>query len=102
MTPQERHLWFDFLRNYQVKIYRQRIIGNYIADFYCPSARLIIELDGSQHYEKDNKEYDELRTQFFNSLNIKVIRFSNYECTYNFESVCLSIDKEIKGRCELV
>ena len=101
MTPHERHLWFDFLRNYPIKIYRQRIIGNYIADFYCSKAKFIIEVDGSQHYEKDNREYDGPRTKYFNSLEIKVIRISNKDCDNNFDGVCLSIDREINNRCNL-
>ena len=62
MTPQENHLWYDYLQHYPLKIYKQRIIDNFIADFYCHKARLVIELDGSQHYTPDGKNYDGLRT----------------------------------------
>ena len=88
MTKQEKHLLYDFFKGYPLRIYRQRIIGNYIADFYCSKAKLVIELDGEQHYEKDNLEYDELRTKYFNSIGIDVIRFLNYDIDNNFEEVC--------------
>jgi len=100
MTSQEKHLWYDFFKSYPLRIYRQRIIGNYIADFYCSKAKLIIELDGEQHYEKDAREYDELRTQYFSSLGIDVIRFSNYDIDNSFDKVSSKIDEEIKRRCK--
>jgi len=65
MTQQERHLWYDFLRYYPIKIYKQRIIDNFIADFYCHQARLVIELDGSQHYTPEGQSYDKERTAVF-------------------------------------
>jgi len=100
MTPQESRLWFNFLRNYPINIYRQRIIGNYTADFYCRKAALIIEIDGPQHSEEDSLEYDDLRTLFFNSLGIKVIRFTNQDIDNNFKRACMAIDEEIKGRSQ--
>ena len=96
MTTQERHLWFDFLWKYPVKIYKQRIIGNYIVDFYCCKAKLVIELDGGHHYEKEYEEHDKHRTEYLNSLGLKVIRFSNRDVDSNFHSICNEIDKEIK------
>lgn len=96
MTKQERHLWYDFLRTYGCKIYKQRIIGNYVVDFYCPSAKLVIELDGSQHYTDEGKEYDALRTQFLNENGITVLRFLNSEIDNNFYNVCDYIDQKIK------
>ncbi len=98
MTPQENHLWYDFLKNYPVKIYKQRPIGTYIADFYCSKAGLIIEIDGSQHYTDDGKKYDENRTEVINQFGVDVIRFSNYDVNTNFEGVCSVIDREIKKR----
>jgi len=95
-TKQENHLWYDFLRNYPLQFYRQRIIGEYIVDFYCPKAKLIIELDGMQHYEKDAVEYDNNRTKAFEEFNLCVIRFSNYEVDNNFKSICKRIDSKIK------
>ena len=100
MTLQERHLWYDFLREYPVKIYRQRIINNYITDFYCHSARLVIELDGTQHNEEDALVYDEERTKVFEKYGITVLRFSNFDVNENFSFVCRTIDKVIKERIE--
>lgn len=98
MTPQESHLWYDFLKSYPIKIYRQRPIGTYIADFYCSKANLIIEIDGSQHYTEDGKKYDDNRTQVINQFGVEVIRFSNYDINTNFEGVCTAIDIEIRKR----
>jgi very-short-patch-repair endonuclease len=94
-TKQENHLWYDFLRSYYLRFYRQRIIGNYVVDFYCPKAKLIIELDGSQHYEKEAVEYDATRTEYLNSLGLYVIRFSDGDVDDYFEAVCQSIEKAI-------
>ena len=98
MTRQEKHLWYDFLRTYPVKIYKQRIIDNFIADFYCHRALLVIELDGSQHFTPDGKIYDAERTSILEKYGIKVLRFSNLELEQNFEAVCFVIDKTIKER----
>ena len=98
MTPQEKHLWFDFLRHYPVKIYKQKIINDFIADFYCAKAMLIIELDGSQHYTEDGLAHDAERTNILNALGFLVIRFSNAEIDNNFSSVCNQIDNLIKSR----
>ncbi len=98
MTPQELRLWYRFLRTYPVKIYKQRIIGNYIVDFYCASARLIIEVDGSQHYEDCGKEHDAERTAYFESLGLTVVRYSNREINCNFGAVCEQINQIIQER----
>ena len=98
MTPQEKHLWYDYLRDYPIKVYRQRPIGSYIVDFYCSKARLVIEIDGSQHYTDDGKKYDENRTEAIKQFGVDVIRFSNYDVNVNFEGVCTVIDREIKKR----
>ena len=100
MTRQEKHLWYDFLRYYPVKMYKQRIIDNFIADFYCHSARLVIELDGSQHYTTQGKEHDEARTEILEKHGIHVLRFSNKDVEDNFEGVCRMIDKVINERIE--
>ena len=100
MTKQEKHLWYDFLRYYPVKIYKQRIIDNFIADFYCHSARLVIELDGSQHYTRHGKAYDEARSEILERYGILVLRFSNKDIDNNFEGVCYMIDKVINERIE--
>ena len=96
MTKEERHLWYDFLRNYPVRFLRQKVIDNYIVDFYCHDARLIIELDGSQHYEKEGLLKDKLRTEHLESRNLTVIRISNNEVMRNFRGVCEYIDMAVK------
>ena len=96
-TPQEKHLWYDFLSTYEVRFQRQKAIGNFIADFYCHKAKLVIELDGSQHYTKPGKINDEYRTEKLEDLDLKVIRFSNHQINTNFESVCNYIDKVVKS-----
>ena len=98
MTPQERKLWYDYLKDYPVKIYKQRIIASYIADFYCASARLVIEIDGSQHYTSDGEMNDFQRSKQLESYSLKVIRFTNPEIDHCFESVCDRIDKVIRWR----
>ena len=98
MTSQERHLWYDFLKNYSIKIYKQRIIEDFVADFYCHQARLVIELDGSQHYTTDGKSYDAKRTEVFERYGLRVMRFSNRDVDEKFEGVCSMIDKTILER----
>ena len=98
MTPQERKLWYLFLRKYPVKIYKQRIIGPYIADFYCASAKVVIEIDGSQHYNEQGKSYDAERTAYLNSLGLQVLRFSNADINARFDQVCEAIHQHLQ-RC---
>ena len=98
MTPQERHLWYDFLRYYPIKIYKPRIIGTYIVDFYCASAKLVIEVDGSQHYDTSGMQYDAERTAFLESLGLSVVRYSNADINIRFREVCESIDHVTRSR----
>lgn len=98
MTRQEKHLWYDFLRHYPLKIYKQRIIDNFIADFYCHSARLVIEVDGAQHYTENGRAHDRIRTEVIEKYGIKVLRFSNSDIDYRFEGVCHMIDRVIRER----
>ena len=100
MTRQEKHLWYDYLRYYPIKIYKQRIIDSFIADFYCHSARLVIEIDGSVHYTKQGRERDQERTEILEKYGICVLRFSNSDVDDNFEGVCYMIDKIINERVE--
>lgn len=100
MTPEERHLWFDFLRNYPVKVNKQKPIGVYIVDFFCESAGLVIELDGSQHYEDAGKQYDAERTRYLEGLGLMVVRFSNLEVNREFRAVCEYLDELIQKRRE--
>lgn len=96
MTKEERHLWYDFLRNYHIRFIRQKILGRYIADFYCAKANLVIELDGSQHYENNGNAYDEERTEYLKGYGITVVRISNIDIMRNFEGVCMYIDDMVK------
>ena len=100
-TKEENRLWYDFFKSHRLQFYRQRIIGNYIVDFYCPNAKLVVELDGSQHYEKDAEEYDKLRTEYLNALEICVLRFSNKDINNNFEGVCENIENTILSQLSL-
>ena len=95
-TKQENHLWYDYLKDYPIRFQRQKAIGNYIADFYCYRAKLVVELDGSQHYEEDALQYDLQRTDFFNTLGIAVLRFLNVDIDRNFEGACMEIDKTVR------
>lgn len=92
MTKEERHLWYDFLRDYPVRFLRQKVIDQYIVDFYCHEARLIIELDGSQHYEEQGTIKDRIRTERIEQRNLTVIRIPNNEIFQNFRGVCEYID----------
>ncbi len=96
MTKEEKHLWYDYLREYPIRFTRQKVIGKYIVDFYCAKAKLIIELDGSQHYDDKGIEKDALRTEFLEQYRLKVIRISNLDINKNFEGVCIFIDNEVK------
>ena len=95
MTPQELRLWYRFLRTYPLKIYKQRIIGEYIVDFYCHAAKLVIEIDGSQHYDPQGIAYDKARTAYLESLGLHIIRFSNADINVRFSAVCEQIHKVI-------
>lgn len=92
-------MWYDFLRTYPLLFLRQKIIGGYIADFYCAKAGLIVEIDGSQHYQDGAAEYDTARTEYFGSLGLKVVRLSNIEVNKNFRGVCEYIDKIVNELC---
>ena len=88
MTKEERHLWYDFLRTHSARFSRQKVLGKYIADFYSAEAKLVIELDGSQHYEEINAEKDAERTAFLEGYGLTVIRIPNNEVNRNFRGVC--------------
>ena len=91
MTKEERHLWYDFLKQLPITVHRQKTIGNFIVDFYIASAKVVIELDGSQHYEKANQNYDRMRDAFLSELGCKVLRYSNADINYRFRDVCEDI-----------
>ena len=98
MTKEERHLWYDFLKTYPVQFKRQVPFENYIVDFYCFQAKLVVELDGSQHYEPEEMEYDQKRTAYLESLGLTVLRFSNLDIIKRFRAVCEMIDNIVQNR----
>ncbi len=95
-TPQENLLWYQFLRAYPIRFQRQKAIGEYIVDFYCHRAKLVVEIDGSQHYEKIEQEKDAKRTAALEQFGLQVIRFSNREVNRQFDAVCEAIDLAVK------
>lgn len=101
MTRQERRIWYDFLRGYALQFRRQKQFGRYIADFYCSAASLVIEIDGGQHFTEEQREYDEIRTCYLESLGLRVLRFSNDEVDKSFDAVCEKIDRIVmeRSRC---
>ena len=98
MTKEEAHLWYQFLCRYPMRFRRQYIVGNHIADFYCHQAKLVVELDGSQHCEPAEMEYDRNRTAYMESLGLQVLRFSNLDVMRHFQGVCEVIDTAAKER----
>ena len=98
MTKEERHLWYDFLKNLSLTVHRQKVINNYIVDFYIPTAKIVIELDGSQHYDNDALVNDRERDLYLSSLGIKVLRYTNLDIANNFSGVCEDILININNR----
>ena len=96
-TKQENHLWYDFLSKYEVRFQRQKAIDNFIADFYCYKAKLIIEIDGSQHYTEEGRQKDEFRTEILEEYDLTVIRFTNHQINTNFRGVCDYIDAVVQA-----
>ena len=97
MTKEEAHLWYQFLCRYQPRFHRQYVIGNYIADFYCHQAKLVVELDGSQHYDPENIQKDAARTEYLKGYDLTVLRSPNNEVMQNFDGVCLYIHNEVSA-----
>ena len=91
MTAEEKKLWYTFLKKLPVTINRQKVIGQYIVDFYCAKAKLVIEIDGSQHYEEKGIRSDKVRDEYLNSLGLTVLRYTNKEINSNFKNVCQDI-----------
>ena len=98
MTKEERHLWYDFLRDYPVRFLRQKVLGKYIADFYCAQANLVVDLDGSQHYEPVEAARDQERDEFLKAYGITVIRIPNNAVMQNFRGVCEYLDSQVQQR----
>ena len=99
-TREEGLLWYCFLSRYPLRFRRQYIIGNFIADFYCHKAGLVIELDGSQHYDPQKMEYDRKRTEYLEAQGLKVLRFTNSDIQQRFRGVCEAIDIAVKERTD--
>lgn len=97
-TKEENLLWYNFLRKYPVQFRRQYIVGNYIVDFYCHQAKLVVELDGSGHYEPKAIQYDHMRTQYLESQEICVFRVSNLDVLRRFKEVCEAIHELVNNR----
>ena len=100
MTRQERKLWYNCLSHCPLRFYRQKILGKYVVDFYCASAKLAVEIDGSQHYKPVEQERDAERARFLEDYGITVLRISNYDVDTNFDGVCLYIMSFAKKLCE--
>ncbi len=91
MTKEERHLWYDFLKGLSVMVHRQKVIGEYIVDFYIADSKIVIELDGSQHFDEAGMAADERRDVYLNSLGLQVLRYANSDVNTNFRGVCMDI-----------
>ena len=98
MTREECHLWYDFLRKHPARFSRQKVLGRYIADFYSAQAKLVIELDGSQHYDEEAVLKDSERTAFLEGYDLMILRFTNREVNRNFSGVCAEIDR-VASKC---
>lgn len=97
MTPQERLLWYGFLKTCPASFRRQKQFGRYIVDFYCASAKLVVELDGSQHYDPEGQQRDAARDEYLTGLGLTVLRFSNYDVDKHFEGVCTEIQQHFQN-----
>ncbi len=97
MTPAERRMWFDIIPNLPQKFLRQRVIGNYIADFYCASKKLVIEIDGDSHFSNDAEKSDEVRTAYLESLGIRVVRYTNDDVLTNQDEVFKDLCGHLEG-----
>ena len=96
MTKEERHLWYDFLRDYPIRFNRQKVLGKYIVDFYSATAQLVIELDGSQHYDEGQMKVDHERSAFLEQYGLQIVRIPNNEISKNFRGVCDYIDLMVR------
>ena len=97
-TKEEALLWYNFLRKYPVRFHRQYVIGSFIVDFYCHKAKLVIELDGSQHYEAESMQQDKVRTTYLENKGLRVLRFTNLDILQRFSAVCEVIDRVVSER----
>ncbi len=102
MTNEEKTIWYDFLNKITPRFHRQKIIGNYIVDFYCPKLKIVIEIDGVQHYDIANSLYDTKRTQFFEDLGLSVIRFDNIDIKKDFGTVVYDITTHCEEKAQVL
>ena len=102
MTKEEKTIWYDFLNRITPRFHRQKIIGNYIVDFYCPKLKIVIEIDGVQHYNVANSVYDNERTQFLESLGLSVIRFDNIDIKKEFGTVVYDITTHCEDKARML
>lgn len=100
MTDEEKHLWYDFLKDLPQTVNRQKVIGRYIVDFYCAEAKLVIELDGDQHASDEGMKADLIRDEYLNGLGLFVLRVPNYDMKTDFDNVCLGIEEIINERIQ--
>ena len=91
MTPEEKHLWYDFLKKLPLTVKRQHNIENYIVDFYIAEKKIVIEIDGKQHGTEEHKEKDRIRDEVLSSWNITVLRYTNDNIRNNFNTVTVDI-----------
>ena len=98
MTKEKRHLWYNCLKSLPATVHRQKVLGSYIVDFYIPAAKLVIEVDGSQHYEEPQKQKDVARDADLEGTGLKVLRYSNFDINHSFEAVCEDIMRHLKER----
>lgn len=98
MTKEEKRLWYDFFKKLPYTVNRQKQLGNYIVDFFCAEAKIVIEVDGAQHYSEEGRSEDSERDAYLNSLGFEVVRVTNYDVNTNFEGVCLHIQRRIEAR----
>jgi len=101
MTKEEKHLWYDFFRLLPIPAKRQKNIENYILDFYIPTAKLAVELDGSQHYTDEHKVMDKERDKLLEGYGIKTLRYQNIDVTKRFDDVCRDIINKINERSDV-
>ena len=101
MTPEEKHLWYDFLKKLPITVHRQKVIGRYVVDFYIAEPKIVIELDGKGHLRPQNAEADRERDEYLASLGIEVLRYKNRQINDYFESICKDILKHIQNRSSL-
>ena len=98
MTPEEKQLWYHFLRTYRPRVTRQYVLGPYIADFYCAKAGLIIEIDGKQHCTEPGFAHDTVRTHFFENYGLKVVRLTNFQIHFQFNECCQYLETILRER----